>query len=165
MQVVWVSVAKMALRETERASGNEVGGNCSVKLARMVGPVYPEEALRYGIRGTVVVKVLVDKEGLPRSVHTVRGDSILARAVCDAVQQWRWKPYRLKRFAVAVETTIAVSFEPDDAAYAPKTSCTQGNCAVDLFSQFINPESLQANHAREVAVSNQDLSLTPDADS
>jgi len=140
MQVVWVSVAKMALRETgtERAYGKDVDGDFSVKVGRMVEPVYPEEALRYGIRGTVVVRVLVDKEGLPRSVHTVRGDSILARAVCDAVQQWRWKPCRLKRSAVAVETTIAVSFEPDDAAYAPKTSCAQGSCAVDLFSQFMN---------------------------
>ncbi|HEY7402958.1 MAG TPA: energy transducer TonB [Candidatus Angelobacter sp.] len=87
-------------------------GTPNLKLRRMVEPIYPPEAQRDGIRGTVVVEVLIDQQGVPLAIHTVRGDSILAEAVSRAVQQWRWEPYRLKRKAVAVEMTLAVNFDP-----------------------------------------------------
>jgi TonB family protein len=117
MLVLLVSVAQVALEErgVQQASG-KITCNPNLKLRRMVQPVYPEEAQRDGIRGTVVVEVLVDRRGVPRAVHTVRGDSILASAVSQAVQQWRWKPFRLNRKVVAVETTIAVNFEPTSHA-------------------------------------------------
>jgi TonB family protein len=117
MLVLLVSVAQVAVEEhgVQRDSGR-ITCNPSLKLRRMVQPVYPEEAQRDGIHGTVVVEVLVDKQGVPQAVHTVRGDSILASAVSQAVQQWRWKPFRLNRKVLAVETTIAVNFEPTSHA-------------------------------------------------
>jgi TonB family protein len=114
MLVLCVNVAKLALGETPPG---QIARNPNLKLRRMVQPVYPPEAQRDGIHGTVVVEVFIDTQGVPRAIHTVRGDSVLAGAVSQAVQQWRWQPYRLNRKVVAVETTIAVNFEPtNDAA-------------------------------------------------
>ena len=114
MLVVWVSVASLAFGEPEpnRAGHSNIVCNPKLKLRTMVEPAYPEEAQRNGIGGTVVVEALVDKQGVPHAVHAVRGDAILARAVSSAVQQWRWKPYRLNGEPVDVQMTIAVNFEP-----------------------------------------------------
>ncbi|HEU4414836.1 MAG TPA: energy transducer TonB [Candidatus Angelobacter sp.] len=82
-----------------------------LKLRKRVEPVYPEQARMDGLQGTVVVELLVNKQGEPEALHTLRGDPVLARAVTEAVLQWRWQPYRLNRNAVAVDMTIAVNFE------------------------------------------------------
>ena len=114
MLVVWVSVASLAFEEPElrRAAQPRIVCNPALKLRRMVEPVYPEAAQENGIRGTVVVEVLVDKQGVPQAVHAIRGNPTLASAVSKAVQQWRWQPYRLNREAVEVEMTIAIDFDP-----------------------------------------------------
>jgi len=114
MTVLCVSVASLALAEPEPdyVSHRLREGNSAPKLHSMVEPVYPEEARKNGIHGTVVVEVLIDKQGVPQAVHALRGDPALASTVSQAIQQWRWQPYRLNRQAVAVEMTIAVDFAP-----------------------------------------------------
>jgi len=114
MTVLCVSVASLALAEpeTSHVSDCHSAGNPILKPHTMVEPIYPEEARKNGIHGTVVVEVLIDKQGVPRAIHALRGDPALASTVSQAVQQWRWQPYRLNRQAVAVEMTIAVNFAP-----------------------------------------------------
>jgi protein TonB len=114
MLVIWVSVARLAVGESgqKRATHRPVANNPTLKLRRMVEPIYPAAARKRGIRGTVVVEAFIDKYGMPQAIHVVRGNPILARTVFDAVRQWRWEPYRLNRKAVEVEMTIAVNFVP-----------------------------------------------------
>lgn len=114
MTVLCVSVASVALAEPEpgHTVHHHVDDNPAPKLHRMIEPVYPDSAREKGICGTVIVEVLIDKQGIPQAVNALRGDPMLASTVSDAIQQWRWLPYRLNRQAVAVETTIAVNFEP-----------------------------------------------------
>jgi TonB family protein len=114
MQVVWVSVASLAFgaMEPENIAQQFTVGNPSLKLRKMVEPVYPEAALESGISGTVVVEVFIDKQGVPQAFHAVRGNAILTNAAFKAVQQWRWQPYRLNREAIPVEMTLAIHFEP-----------------------------------------------------
>jgi TonB family protein len=114
MLVLWVSVASLPCWQAreECAAHRDIVCNPTLQLRKMVEPVYPEEAQESGIRGTVVVEALVDKQGVPRAIHALRGDPLLVTAVSEAVQQWRWKPYRLNREAVEVDMTIAVNFEP-----------------------------------------------------
>ena len=85
----------------------------------MVELAYPEEAQRRGIRGTVVIEFLIDKKGLPHTIRVLKGHPTLASAVSQAVQQWRWRPYRRNREAVELEMMIAVNFEPDFALASP----------------------------------------------
>ncbi|MBZ5508722.1 MAG: energy transducer TonB [Acidobacteriia bacterium] len=115
MSVLCISVASVALAETgpRSASQRHSSGKPTLKLHKMVEPIYPEAALKNGIRGTVVVEVLIDKQGVPQAVHALRGDPTLVNTVSQAIQQWRWQPYRLNRQAIAVEMMIAVNFEPE----------------------------------------------------
>jgi protein TonB len=112
MLVIWVSVARLAFGESspKRAAHRPVADNTTLKLRRMVEPIYPAVARKRGIRGTVVVEVFIDKQGMPQAIHAVRGNPILAGTVFNAMRQWRWEPYRLNRKAVEVEMTIAINF-------------------------------------------------------
>lgn len=113
MTVLCVSVASVALSESDPESPQRHStGAPTLKLHKMVEPIYPEAALKNGIGGTVVMEVLIDKQGVPQAVHALRGDPALARTVSQAVQQWRWQPHRLNRHPVAVEMTLAVNFDP-----------------------------------------------------
>ncbi len=61
--------------------------------ASQVQPVYPEEALREGVQGLIVLEMTVDEQGRASGVKVVRG---LGHG-CDeawvaAVRQWRFRP-------------------------------------------------------------------------
>lgn len=111
MLVLWASVAKLA-GESQRSRCCCDSSVPTMKVRKMVKLTYPDEALREGIRGTVIVELLIDKQGAPKDLRAMKGNPILAGAVLGAVQQWRWQPYRVNREAVEIELTIAVNFEP-----------------------------------------------------
>lgn len=73
-------------------------------------PVYPEEARRTGTQGLVVLDVLIGADGTVRHLQPASGNSLLAKSAIDAVQQWRFDPYRSSGRALEVETSIAVEF-------------------------------------------------------
>ncbi|WP_456386925.1 TonB family protein [Desulfolithobacter sp.] len=57
-------------------------------------PEYPRLARRRGLEGTVLLEVLVDRDGRVRTirVHTSSGHSILDRAALKSVRTWRFNP-------------------------------------------------------------------------
>ncbi|MGZ8231528.1 MAG: TonB family protein [Burkholderiales bacterium] len=59
-------------------------------------PRYPLSARRRGEQGTVVVRVLVTREGLPGSVtvQSSSGSASLDQAALEAVKNWRFMPAR-----------------------------------------------------------------------
>src|SRR5579859_3284514 len=65
-------------------------------------PVYPLEARRSGIAGTVELSAVVDKEGRIKKLKVVSGDPILSNAAVNAVRTWRYKPYMLKGAPIEV---------------------------------------------------------------
>ena len=78
-------------------------------LVKRVEPLGPAEAKGRpdGCNGTVVLRVRISKQGVPVAVHVVQG----LRADCDgrvraAVRQWRWRPYLLNGYPVAVKTMV-----------------------------------------------------------
>ncbi len=76
-------------------------------------PVYPEEARRKGTQGLVVLDVLIGADGTVRHLQPASGNPVLARSAMDAVQQWRFEPYRSADRALEVETSVAVEFRLD----------------------------------------------------
>ena len=80
-------------------------------LESQVPPQYPERALRAGLDGTVVLQASIGKDGRVRDLKLVSGYLVLARAACDAVKQWRYKPYKRNGESVEVETVITVNFK------------------------------------------------------
>jgi len=83
------------------------------KLLRKVKPVYPSEARAAGIRGEVVLEMIIDKSGSVRDVKVVRGlPKGLSRAAVDAVSQWKFKPGTLRGEPVDVVFSVTLNFKP-----------------------------------------------------
>jgi TonB family protein len=80
-------------------------------LEHQVAPQYPEQALRMGVDGPVVLQASIGKDGTVRELKLVSGYLVLAHAAVDAVKQWRYKPYRTNGENVEIETVITVNFK------------------------------------------------------
>jgi TonB family protein len=81
------------------------------RILHKVDPVYPEAARVAGTQGVVILDVIVAPDGTIKHLRPVSGPDLLARSAQDAVQFWRFEPYRSAGVAVEVETTIAVDFQ------------------------------------------------------
>jgi protein TonB len=79
-------------------------------LLYQVPPVYPLQARAAGLEGVVSLSIVVDKDGLVRDVHLVRGDPLLAPAAIEAVSRWRYKPAFLDGVPRATSRTVMVEF-------------------------------------------------------
>ncbi|MBP7865987.1 MAG: TonB family protein [Acidobacteria bacterium] len=56
-------------------------------------PEYPEEARRKGIKGTIVVVVLIDREGNVVKTCCEEGDELLRAAALKAASKWKFTPF------------------------------------------------------------------------
>jgi len=79
------------------------------KLVRMVNPIYPP-ALNKRLNGTVVLHVVVAKDGAVNSARYVSGPPNLKNSALNAVLQWRYNPTLVNGVPVEVETTVSVVF-------------------------------------------------------
>jgi TonB family protein len=75
-----------------------------------VSPMYPLFAKANNIHGTVILAMVIGKDGRITDVQVTSGDAELAPAAIDAVRQWRYRPYQLLGRAVEVQTTAQVNF-------------------------------------------------------
>jgi periplasmic protein TonB len=79
-------------------------------LLAPIRPVYPAIARAARVEGTVVVEAVISRAGKIESLRVVSGPEMLRRAALDAIQEARYRPYRLNGEAVDVQTTITVNF-------------------------------------------------------
>ena len=77
-----------------------------------VQPVYPDAAKASGQRGSVVLQVLIGRDGAVQDVKFLQGSLVFAQAAIEAVHQWQFKPYTLNGRAVSVQSTITLNFKP-----------------------------------------------------
>ena len=75
-----------------------------------VQPIYPPEARRMHVQGSVVIDAKVTTSGQVEELKLVSGDPLLAPAAMDAVRKWRYTPYLLNGKPIAKETRITISF-------------------------------------------------------
>ncbi len=71
---------------------------------------YPASA--NGQRGTVVLQVLIGRDGSVQDAKFIQGSLAFARAAIDNVKLWHFKPYLMNGRAVSVQTPMTVSFKP-----------------------------------------------------
>lgn len=77
-----------------------------------VPPEYPERARAAGISGTVMVQVLVARDGQVREVKIVKSIPELDEAAIEAARQYRFKPARSEEVAVPVWVAVPMQFPP-----------------------------------------------------
>jgi protein TonB len=74
-------------------------------------PIYPENAKRDHISGTVVLRARIGTDGRLHSLRIVSApDGDLAIASMAAVRQWRYKPFLLDGEPVEVDTQLTTNF-------------------------------------------------------
>jgi peptidyl-prolyl cis-trans isomerase A (cyclophilin A) len=73
-------------------------------------PLYPPDAKKAGVSGTVVLTAIIGTDGLVKDLRIVSGPEMLRQAAIDAVKSWRYRPYHLNGQPVEVRTTVNVIF-------------------------------------------------------
>jgi protein TonB len=74
-------------------------------------PKYPEEARAKKIQGTVVLGVIIGKDGTVENIRVQKTPAeSLAKSAIEAVRTWRYRPYLLNGDPIEVETTVNVTY-------------------------------------------------------
>ncbi len=63
-------------------------------------------------QGTVVLQVLIGRDGTVQDAKFLQGSLAFARTAIDGVRLWKFKPYSMNGRAVSVQTLITMSFKP-----------------------------------------------------
>jgi periplasmic protein TonB len=71
---------------------------------------YPSSAK--GQQGTVVLQVLIGRDGTVQDAKFIQGSLAFARTAIDGVKQWKFKPYVMNGRPVSVTTLMTMSFKP-----------------------------------------------------
>ena len=71
---------------------------------------YPANAK--SLQGTVVLQVLIGRDGTVQDAKFLQGSLAFARTAIDGVKQWKFKPYTMNGRAVSVQTKLTLSFKP-----------------------------------------------------
>jgi protein TonB len=89
------------------------------RLVSVVEPVYPPDALRQRIFGTVKLHVVRGTNGEVETATVTDGPMPLRNAALQAVRQWRYEPTLLGSTPVEAEEDIAVVFRMTNATGSP----------------------------------------------
>ena len=90
----------------------EVGGEIvPPKVVKRVDPVYPEDARKAGLEGSVILYVTTDEKGKVVKVEVLKSIAGLNQAAVDAVKQWVYEPYLHNGKAKPVSFAVTVQFK------------------------------------------------------
>ena len=82
----------------------------ALKLLTKTVPVYPVQAKKDRIQGTVTLNAIIGKDGSVENLKAISGPSALQGSALDAVKDWKYQPFLLNGNPVAVETQIKVMY-------------------------------------------------------
>jgi len=71
---------------------------------------YPDSAK--GQQGTVILQVLIGRDGVVQDAKFVQGSLAFAHTAIDGVRRWKFKPYTMNGRPVSVQTTLTIKFKP-----------------------------------------------------
>jgi len=80
------------------------------KLIRKVEPVYPDEAWKAGIEGTVTLEATTDNFGRVQKVQVLKSVPELDQAAVDAVKMWVYEPMIIDGKPYGVTFTVTCRF-------------------------------------------------------
>ena len=75
-------------------------------------PALPYPSNAKGQQGTVILQVLVGRDGTVQDAKFLQGSLAFARAAIDGVKQWKFRPYTMNGHPVSVQTLMTISFKP-----------------------------------------------------
>lgn len=75
-----------------------------------VAPVLPDAARQAGVRGVVILEIIIGTDGTVTSARVLRSIPLLDAAAVEAARQWRYEPTQLNGRPVPVIMTVTVAF-------------------------------------------------------
>jgi periplasmic protein TonB len=104
------STSNFALPPVPVSHAQRVSRMMEGNLMHRVQPLYPPLARQARIQGQVVIRAVINRNGMIENLQALSGHPMLVRAAIDAVKQWRYRPYFLNGEPVEVETQVTVNF-------------------------------------------------------
>jgi TonB family protein len=92
------------------------------KKTKFVQPVYPPEARAQGIRGIVIIELIIDARGHVAQASVLRSVPGLDDAAVVAARQWEYEPVKVDGKPVSVRLTVPITF----ALKLPEVSRQEG---------------------------------------
>jgi TonB family protein len=80
------------------------------QVVSRVDPIYPEDARRQGIEGTVKLHAIVGTDGSVQGIEGITGPPLLVPAALGAVRQWRYQPTLLGAQPIETGQDITIVF-------------------------------------------------------
>ncbi|ADV81228.1 energy transducer TonB [Terriglobus saanensis] len=108
---VLLLTSALQAQDTPTNPAHVPGGVVGGLLVSKVNPVYPQEARRGHILGTVVMHAIISKTGDVEDLTVLSGPEELRQPSLDAVRQWKYRPYLLNGQPTEIDTTITVNFQ------------------------------------------------------
>ncbi|PSW72295.1 energy transducer TonB [Photobacterium sp. GB-50] len=113
--------SQLALNKTTKAKKTTVGAHSPQLVSKPTFATkpsavkYPQLAKRRGIEGTVLVEVLIAKDGHQVKQKLVKssGANVLDDAALKAIKKWRFSPHIVDGIAIAHRVQIPVRFKLD----------------------------------------------------
>ena len=103
-----VEAFAQSANKDQRDSNQEKKQEPKLKVLHKVDPVYPDEAMREGVTGKVILDVTIEETGEVSIVKVLDGHRLLNQAAIDAMKQWRFSN------AYGNAITIQMSFNFND---------------------------------------------------
>lgn len=79
-------------------------------LTKQVSPKYPEVARKSGVQGTILVRVLIGKDGAVKQAEILKGKVVFHKAALTAVRQYEFSPARQNDRPVPVWMALPIRF-------------------------------------------------------
>jgi TonB family protein len=81
------------------------------KLLKSKEPHYPDDAVRAGLGGAVVLEAEVDEKGAVTHARVVKGVPPLSEAATRAISEWRYAPLLLDGRPSPFTLTVTINFD------------------------------------------------------
>jgi TonB family protein len=91
-------------------AANQLPDSTRLELVNAVEPLYPLDAVKQKLQGTVMLKAVVSESGEIEDLSVVSGDPMLVEAATFAVRKWKFKPFVKGGQAVRVPISIPFDF-------------------------------------------------------
>jgi TonB family protein len=149
--VLAVPVPALLAQEEPVTAGSD--GVPVPKKTKFVQPVYPPEALAQGVRGIVILDLVVSAQGKVESTTVVRSVPGLDEAAIAAARQWEYEPTKVDGKPVRVRLTVPITF----SLALPKLARQDG---IPELRQGVNPAWPAGSGSGGLATA--ELTLEPD---
>ena len=100
--------------ELAAAQHSSLPGYEPAVIVERLSPRYSVEARARHLQGTVRIRAVIGKDGVPRGIARVSGDPTLAQIAMDAIALWRYAPATIDGEPVESEVILPVDFQLPD---------------------------------------------------